>query len=188
MNKTKYMITRLLTLFGIFAFAKPAISQNIKSLYDFTVTDINGKVFEMSQLKGKKVMIVNVASKCGFTPQYKDLQELYLKYKDHNFVIIGFPANNFLSQEPGNDSTIKSFCSLNYGVTFPMMSKVSVKGSDTAPIFKWLQNKSENGVDNGTIYWNFYKFLIDENGKWVKSFGSTTKPMSEEIIKWIEGQ
>ena len=173
---------------GLFSFSKPVLSQSVQSFYDFTVKDIDGNKYDLSQLKGKKVLVVNVASKCGFTPQYKELQELYLKYKDKNFVIIGFPANNFLSQEPGNDSTIKSFCSLNYGVTFPMMSKISVKGDDTAPLFVWLQNKSENGVGDGTIRWNFYKFLIDEKGNWVRSFGSITKPMNEEICNWIEGK
>jgi glutathione peroxidase len=156
------------------------------NLHDFTVQTIDGKEFSMSELKGKKVMIVNVASKCGFTPQYAQLQALYEKYKDRNFVIIGFPANNFGKQEPGNNEEIKEFCTLNYGVTFPMMAKISATGDDIAPIYKWLTSKSENGIEDAPVKWNFQKFLIDENGNWVKSFPSKTTPMDEEITSWIE--
>lgn len=157
-----------------------------KSFYDFTVKTIDGKELPLSSLKGKKVLVVNVASKCGFTPQYAKLQELYTKYGKDNFVIIGFPANNFLHQEPGSNEEIKEFCTLNYGVTFPMMAKISVKGKDMAPLYQWLTQKSENGVQDAKVGWNFHKFLIDENGKWVASYGSSTDPLSKEIVEWIE--
>ena len=125
-------------------------------------------------------MIVNTASKCGFTPQYEGLEALYEKYKDH-LVIVGFPANNFNSQEPGTNTEIKEFCKKNYGVTFPMAAKISVKGDDIAPIYKWLCNKSENGVMDATITWNFNKFLLDENGNLITKFDSKVTPMSEEL-------
>jgi len=182
------MKANIIITMGIISLFSFAFKQTTKTLYDFKVTDIEGKEFDMSQLKGKKVMIVNTASECGFTPQYKELQELYTKYKDKNFVIVGFPANNFGGQEPGTNTEIKSFCTKNYGVTFPMMSKISVKGDDMAPIFKWLQLKSENGVGDGEVKWNFHKFLIDEKGNWISSIGSKTTPMSDEITKWIEGK
>lgn len=156
-----------------------------KSFYDFTVKTIDGKDLSLSTFKGKKVLVVNVASKCGFTPQYAKLQELYTKYGNDNFVIIGFPANNFLHQEPGSNEEIKQFCTLNYGVTFPMMAKISVKGKDIAPLYKWLTQKSENGVEDASVSWNFQKFLIDENGNWIASFSPNTDPLSEKIINKI---
>ena len=157
-----------------------------KSFYDFTVKTIDGKDLPLSTFKGKKILVVNVASKCGFTPQYAKLQELYEKYGKDNFVIIGFPANNFLHQEPGSNEEIKEFCTVNYGVTFPMMAKISVKGKDMAPLYQWLTQKKENGVEDAKVGWNFHKFLIDENGRWVASSGSTTDPLSEEIVSWIQ--
>lgn len=157
-----------------------------KSFYDFTVQTIDGKELPLSSFKGKKVLVVNVASKCGFTSQYAKLQELYSMYGKDDFVIIGFPANNFLHQEPGSNEEIKEFCTLNYGVTFPMMAKISVKGKDMAPLYKWLTQKSENGVQDAKVGWNFHKFLIDENGKWVASYGSSTDPLSKEIVEWIQ--
>jgi glutathione peroxidase len=162
--------------------------QNQKSFYDFTVTDINGKAFSMSSLKGYKVMIVNVASKCGYTPQYEELQKLYDRYKDNNFVIVAFPANNFGNQEPGTNAEIKEFCRVNYGVTFPMMQKISVKGEDQAPIYKWLTQKSENGVIDQEVTWNFQKYLIDENGKLAAVYLPKVSPLDENIITWIEQQ
>lgn len=156
-----------------------------KSFYDFTVKTIDGKDLSLSTFKGKKVLVVNVASKCGFTPQYAKLQELYTKYGNDNFVIIGFPANNFLHQEPGSNEEIKQFCTLNYGVTFPMMAKISVKGKDIAPLYKWLTQKSENGVEDASVSWNFQKFLIDENGNWIASFSPNIDPLSEKIISKI---
>lgn len=162
------------------------VSSQTKNFHDFTVKTIDGKDLSLSTFKGKKVLVVNVASKCGFTPQYAQLQELYDKYREKIFVIIGFPANNFLHQEPGTDEEIQQFCSLNYGVTFPMMAKISVKGSDIAPLYKWLTQKSENGKQNAGIKWNFQKFLIDENGNWVDMLWPVTSPLSEKITNWIE--
>ncbi|MDD3037048.1 glutathione peroxidase [Bacteroides sp.] len=157
-----------------------------KSFYDFTVKTIDGKEFPLSSLKGKKVLVVNVASKCGFTPQYAKLQELYEKYKDKNFVVIGFPANNFLWQEPGSNEEIAKFCSLNYNVTFPMMAKISVKGKDMAPLYQWLTQKKLNGKGDAPVQWNFQKFMIDENGGWVGFVSPKDSPLSEEIVTWIE--
>ena len=151
-----------------------------RSIYDFKVESLNGDTIDFAAFKGKKILIVNTASKCGFTPQYEGLQELYDKYKDH-LVIVGFPANNFFSQEPGSNETIEEFCKKNYGVSFPMAAKISVKGKDMAPIYQWLCNKSENGVMDSKVTWNFNKFLLDENGKLVAHFKSTVKPMSTEI-------
>lgn len=177
------MKTFILTL--IITMMATVINAQQKSFYDFTVKTIDGKDLPLSTFKGKKVLVVNVASKCGFTPQYAKLQELYTQYGNDNFVIIGFPANNFLHQEPGSDEEIKQFCTLNYGVTFPMMAKISVKGKDIAPLYQWLTQKSENGVEDAKVSWNFQKFLIDENGNWVASFSPTTDPMSEKIISLI---
>ena len=159
-----------------------------QSFYNFKVKDIDGKMFDFASLKGKKVMIINVASKCGFTPQYAELEELYKKYGSANFIIIGFPANNFGSQEPGSDSEIKTFCTSTYGVTFPMMAKISVKGDDMHPLYKWLTQKSENGVIDSPVLWNFQKFMIDEKGNLRVVFPSKTKPMSDEVINWIVGR
>lgn len=157
-----------------------------KSFHDFTVTAIDGTSFSLSSLKGKKVMVVNVASKCGLTPQYEQLQQLYDTYKDDNFVIIGFPANNFLEQEPGTNEEIVQFCKLNYGVTFPLMEKISVKGDDMAAVYGWLTRKSENGVQDAEVTWNFQKFLIDENGRWIKSFDPKTSPLDQAIVEWVK--
>jgi glutathione peroxidase len=158
-----------------------------KGFHGFTVKDIDGKDFKMSSLKGKKVMVVNVASKCGYTPQYEQLQELYEKFGGDNFEIIGFPANDFLKQEPGTNAEIKTFCSTNFGVTFKMMSKISVKGKDMAPIYHWLTEKDKNGVEDSSVKWNFQKYLIDEEGKLVKVIPPGTNPMDESIIAWIKG-
>lgn len=158
-----------------------------KSFYDFTVKSITGEDFALSSLKGKKVLVVNVASKCGHTPQYTQLQELYEKYGPDKFVVIGFPANNFLHQEPGTNEEIKEFCELNYGVTFPMMEKISVKGKDIHPLYKWLTEKSENGKENSKVTWNFQKYMIDENGNLIGHVTPKTSPTSKEIIDWIEG-
>ena len=134
----------------------------------------------INNLKGKKILIVNTASKCGYTPQYKELQELYDQYKE-KLVIVGFPANNFLWQEPGTNAEIKEFCTKNYGVSFPMAAKISVKGDDMAPLYKWLTQKSENGVLDAKVSWNFNKFLLDENGYLLAHFSSKVKPLSVEI-------
>ena len=155
------------------------------SLHNFTVKDINGDDFDLSQLKGKKVLVVNTASKCGLTPQYEVLEEVYQEYGGDHFVIIGFPANNFMGQEPGSDEEIKAFCQKNYGVSFPMMSKISVKGKDKHPVYQFLTKKENNGVEDAKVSWNFQKFMIDENGKYVASVSPQESPASEEIISWI---
>lgn len=156
-------------------------TQNVKNIYDFKVEALEGGTIDFSSFKGKKILIVNTASACGYTPQYKELQQLYDKYKE-KLVIVGFPANNFGGQEPGSNIDIKAFCEKNYGVSFPMAAKISVKGEDMAPIYKWLTSKAANGVLDADIRWNFNKFLIDENGKMVAYFPSKVTPMSEEIV------
>jgi glutathione peroxidase len=155
-----------------------------KTIYDFKVESLNGGEINFADYKGKKILIVNTASECGFTPQYEDLQKLSDEYKD-KLVIVGFPANNFGGQEPGSNAEIATFCTKNFGVTFPMAAKVSVKGDDIAPIFKYLTEKELNGVKNSSILWNFTKFLIDENGVLIDNFASTTKPTSESITKYL---
>jgi len=161
------------------------IAQETKSFYDFIVKDIDGNDFQFSQLKGKKVMVVNVASKCGYTKQYTRLQKVYETYKDDNFVIVAFPANNFLWQEPGTDAEIKTFCTLNYNVTFPIMSKISVKGSDKHPLYQWLTQKEMNGFENSKVKWNFQKYLISPEGKLEKVCSPSMVPDDPEIIDWI---
>lgn len=161
---------------------KPIEAQTI---YQFKVTDIEGKEFDFSTLKGKKIMIVNTASKCGLTPQYEKLEALYKSYKDKNFVIIGFPSNDFLSQEPGTDEEINAFCQKNYGVTFPMMSKISVKGKEMHPVYQFLTTKSLNGLEDNKVQWNFQKYLIDEKGILVKVIPPGTQPDAEEIVSWL---
>lgn len=156
------------------------------SIHSFVVTDLTGKQFDFSTLKSKKIMVVNTASKCGLTPQYEKLQKIYDKYKDHNFEIIGFPANNFLWQEPGSASDIQNFCSVNYGVTFPMMEKISVKGKNMHPIYEFLTKKSKNGVKDATVKWNFQKFLLNENGELEKVISPKTQPDDRSITAWIE--
>lgn len=168
----------LLLLFGIGGFAQS------KSFYDFKVKTLEGNDFDLSTLKGKKVMVVNTASKCGFTPQYKELEEVYQKYGDV-LVIIGFPANNFMHQEPGSATEIRTFCTDHYGVTFPLMEKISVKGDKMDPLYRWLTSKSENGVMDSEVKWNFQKYLIDEHGKLVDVVYSREKPDSDRILAWI---
>jgi glutathione peroxidase len=155
------------------------------SFHDFKVNTITGEVYDLAQLKGKKVLVVNTASKCGLTPQYAQLQELFETYGGENFTIIGFPANNFMNQEPGSNEEIAEFCETNYGVSFQMMEKISVKGDDIHPLYSWLTNKSENGVLDASVSWNFQKFLIDENGKLVDSISPRKSPTSSEIVDWI---
>ncbi len=159
-----------------------------KNIYEFSVTDLYGDTFDFSSLKGKKIMVVNTASECGLTPQYKDLQKLYDTYKDKNFVIIGFPANNFGKQEPGSDQEIATFCKENYGVTFPMMSKISVKGNDMHSVYKFLTKKELNGLQDSEVAWNFQKYLLDEKGELVKVIAPKTLPTEANIIEWIVGE
>lgn len=158
-----------------------------KTFYDFTVKTIDGDDFSLSSLKGKKVLVVNTASKCGYTPQYEDLQKLFETYGGDKFTVIGFPANNFMKQEPGTNAEIKEFCTSRFSVTFPMMSKISVKGDDIDPLYKWLTEKAENGVMDAPVKWNFQKFMIDENGRLVDMAPSSENPMSEKIVNWIKG-
>lgn len=152
----------------------------MKSFYDFELKDITGKSVKLEAYKGKTVLVVNVASQCGYTPQYEGLQALYSKYKDQGFVILGFPANNFGSQEPGSDEEIKTFCSTKYNVTFPMFSKISVKGGDQHPLYQALT------AEGGQVSWNFNKFLIDRNGKLVKRYDSNVEPESSTLTEAIE--
>lgn len=179
---------RQLLLFStILAFALSGAAQS-KSIFDFQVTDITGKSFDLAQLKGKKVMIVNTASKCGLTPQYEGLEALYQKHKDNDFVVIGFPANNFKNQEPGTNDEIAAFCKKNYGVTFPMMAKISVKGKDQHELYQWLTQKKHNGVKDSKVKWNFQKYLINPDGSLAHVISPRTKPQSDKIVQWIEDQ
>jgi len=179
-------MNRLSLVFSMLMFTGAAFSQ-ATNFYDFKVKTLEGGTFDFSSLKGKKVMIVNVASKCGNTPQYKDLEDLYVKNQG-NLVIVGFPANNFGSQEPGTASEIRQFCTENYGVTFPLMQKISVKGNDMAPIYKWLTSKKENGVMDSEVKWNFQKYLIDENGKLVQVLDPKEKPTSDKVMMWLSSK
>ncbi len=173
----------LITLF--FFTSISIVNAQTQKLYDFKVKDINGKDFDLSGLKGKKVLVVNTASKCGNTPQYAALEGLYKKFGPEKFVIIGFPANNFMRQEPGTNAEIKEFCTKNYGVSFPMMEKISVKGEDCAPLYKWLTSKELNGKEDYVVGWNFSKFLIDENGNVAGHVAPATKPDCDEIVSWL---
>jgi len=183
----------LLTILFALAISFSGYAQNDKKMenknfHAFIVEDINGSKFDLSTLKGKKVLVVNTASKCGFTPQYEGLQELYEKYGNEEFTVIGFPANNFANQEPGSDEEIKQFCKKNYGVTFPMMSKISVKGDDQHPVYQWLTMAKYNGKMDSKVKWNFQKYLINENGELVDVHYSKVKPISSKILSWIEGK
>ena len=162
----------------------PAVTK--ENIYQFKVEDLSGKVFDFASLKGKKIMIVNTASKCGNTPQYKGLEATYKEYKDKGFVIVGFPANNFASQEPGTNEEIATFCQMNYGVTFPMMDKVSVKGDDMAAIYQFLTQKSKNGLQDSKVEWNFQKYLINEKGELDKVISPRTLVTDPEVIDWIK--
>ena len=181
------MKTNKLSLLFLFMTISVAASAQASGFYDFKVKTLEGGDFDFSSLKGKKVMIVNTASKCGYTPQYKDLEEVYEKYQD-NLVIIGFPANNFLSQEPGSASEIRKFCTENYGVTFPMMEKISVKGDDMHPLYRWLTSKDKNGLMDSEVKWNFQKYLIDENGKLVDVVNPKDKVTSDKVTAWISSK
>lgn len=159
-----------------------------KSFYDFKATSIDGKPVNLADYRGKKLLVVNVASKCGYTPQYSDLEALYEKYKGRNFTIIAFPANNFMGQEPGTNEEIREFCTSKYNVTFPMMSKISVKGKDIDPLYKWLTSKEENGVMDAPVKWNFQKFMISEDGTLVGMIAPGDKPFDQRIVDWIEAR
>jgi glutathione peroxidase len=178
------------TVFAVALFSRASgatdSGEKMNSIYDFTLKDIDHKEVNLGQYRGKVVLVVNVASRCGFTPQYEGLQKVYLKYKDRGFVILGFPANNFMSQEPGTDEEIKTFCSAKYNVTFPIFSKISVKGDDIHPLYKFLTSKETDPDFGGDIKWNFSKFLFDKSGKIVARFEPAVKPESDPMIQAIE--
>jgi glutathione peroxidase len=173
----------LTLLLASVSFAAPSFAGG--SVYNFTLPSIDGEPTSLSSYKGKVILLVNVASRCGFTPQYSALESLYEKYKDQGFVILGFPANNFSGQEPGTNAEIKTFCRLKYNVSFPMFAKVSVKGADTAPLYQYLTQQA-NPTVAGDIKWNFTKFLVDRQGKVVARFESPVKPDSPEVVKAVE--
>jgi glutathione peroxidase-family protein len=184
----------LMLVFSFFITACEQKPSNKKSeanmennFYSFTMNDIDGEAVSLSQYQGKVILVVNVASKCGFTKQYSGLEQLYEKYKDEGFTILGFPANNFLRQEPGTDSEIKSFCTTKYNVTFPMFSKISVKGKNIHPLYEYLTSPEENGEFGKPIKWNFNKFLIGKDGETINRFPSKTVPMDAQIIEALEG-
>lgn len=181
-------ILSIVTAFSIFNFSGLLAEQTktVKSIYDFTVQDIDGNEVSLAEYRGKVLLIVNVASKCGFTPQYEGLQKLYNEYQDQGFVVLGFPANNFKNQEPGTNQEIKEFCSVNYGVTFPIFTKISVKGDDIHPLYQYLTSKDTNPEFAGDISWNFNKFLLDPSGKVIARFESKDKPESEIVLSAIE--
>ncbi|MCS6819041.1 MAG: glutathione peroxidase [Chitinophagales bacterium] len=179
------MISTLASLLG-FSKKHPPLNPPVQSVHEFTMKTIDGKELSLSTFKGKVLLIVNVASKCGLTPQYKEIEALYRKYKDKGLVVLGFPANNFLGQEPGTDKEIKEFCTTKYDVTFPMFSKISVKGKDQHPLYQYLTQKSNNGVIDADVKWNFQKFLVDKNGKVITSFSPQTSVNDESVIREIE--
>lgn len=187
MIKSILILATLFFSFILFSFFKKKGAPS-SSIHSFKVNAIDGQTFDFSSLKGKKVLVVNTASKCGFTPQFEQLQALYEKYKDKNFIIIGFPCNQFGNQDPGTGDEIKAFCTKNYGVTFPMMEKIDVKGEYAAEIYKWLTSMEKNGVENSSVKWNFQKYMIDENGYLVGHVPSYKKPDCSKIVNWIEGK
>lgn len=175
-------------IMGIFSFLlsrNNVLEAQIQSIYDFKVTALDGSTIDFSAFKGKKILIVNTASKCGFTPQYEALEKLYKQYKD-KLVVIGFPANNFMFQEPGSNQEIQSFCQRNYGVSFPMAAKISVKGKQMHPIYTFLTQKKHNGYSDNSVKWNFQKYLLNEKGQLVAVYSPNTDPLSEEIINAIK--
>ena len=175
-------------LFVLFLFVIVTMqAQTKQSIHQFKVKDLNGNTFDFATLKGKKILVVNTASKCGYTPQYEQLEAIYKKYKGENFVIVGFPANNFLWQEPGTNAEIATFCQKNYGVTFPMMSKISVKGSEIHEVYAFLTQKKLNGVLDSKVQWNFQKYLLNENGELVQMYLSGVEPTDAKIVNWIKG-
>jgi glutathione peroxidase len=180
----KGSVRTILVLGLVMLMVGSAVAANI---YDFTLPSIDGKPMPLAEFKGKVVLVVNVASRCGYTPQYSALESLYEKYKDQGFVIVGFPANNFGAQEPGTNEEIKTFCSRKYNVTFPMYSKVSVKGGDQTPLYQYLTKQTGSGIA-GDIKWNFTKFLVDRNGNVVERFESAVTPDSKEIVSAVEKQ
>ena len=181
------MVVSLIMLITVGIYFSPADQpKGISPLYNFTVTDIDGNDVTLSEYRGKVLLIVNVASRCGYTPQYEGLQKIFEEYREMGLLVLGFPANNFGNQEPGSDEEIKEFCSLNYGVSFPMFSKISVKGADIHPLYQYLTSEESNPKFAGEISWNFNKFLVDPSGKLIARFDSKDKPESDEVVQAIE--
>ena len=181
------MVVSLIMLITVGIYFSPADQpKGISPLYNFTVTDIDGNDVTLSEYRGKVLLIVNVASRCGYTLQYKGLQKIFEEYREMGLLVLGFPANNFGNQEPGSDGEIKEFCSLNYGVSFPMFSKISVKGADIHPLYQYLTSEETNPKFAGEISWNFNKFLVDPSGKIIARFDSKDKPESNEVVQAIE--
>ncbi|SHE31542.1 glutathione peroxidase [Mariniphaga anaerophila] len=175
----KYIVLAVLLVFG----AVHATGQ--KNLYDFSARTISGERFDFSTLKGKKVLIVNTATECSLSYQFKKLQKLYEEYGGDDFEIVAFPCNDFGSQEPGTNEQVKEYCTKKYQVSFLLMEKISIKGENMHPIYKWLTSKEENGVLNARVNWNFHKFLIDKNGQVVESVSSITSPGNRKIVAWL---
>lgn len=163
-------------------------TQPMTSFYDLQAETLEGEPFSFSELRGKRVLVVNTASKCGYTPQYEPLEELHKRYADQGLVILGFPCNQFGRQEPGSATDIREFCTRNYGVSFQMMSKVDVKGDEQHPVYAWLTQKELNGVGNHSVRWNFHKFLINEKGELVAALGSGADPLGDEVVAFVEGR
>jgi len=185
MNSPKLVL--LMGLFSMLMSCNTTIAQPVQSPVDFyslSAMTIDGQLMDFSSLKGKRVLIVNTASKCGFTPQYRELQTLWENAKDKNFVILGFPCNQFGNQEAGDDQSIADFCEKNYGVTFQMMAKVKVKGDKQHPVYTWLTSKSENGAKSSQVLWNFHKFLVDDQGRWLGNYGSKTSPLDVDLTSF----
>lgn len=181
----------ILSLFGCFKGVKTpgsGAARPSSSFHALSAVDIHGQSFAFSQLMGHKVIVVNTASECGYTPQYQQLQELYGSYQEKGLIIVGFPCNQFGGQEPGTAEQIESFCQKNYGVTFPLMAKVDVKGKEQHPVYRWLTSRSENGAMDTEVKWNFHKFLIDEDGRLVMSLESGVSPLDERVLAWLEGR
>jgi len=174
-------------MFCFFCNSQSNSNFNKQSFYDHKAEMINGEFLDFSSLKGKKVLIVNTASYCGLTSQYKDLESLYKKYKDSGFEILAFPSNNFGKQEPGTNTEIATFCETNYSTSFIVMSKIEVKGKNIHPVYRWLTKKELNGVKSSSVKWNFQKYLIDENGNLIEYYNPYTSPKSKKITNWIEG-
>jgi glutathione peroxidase len=185
MSKLFLLLIAIAVLAIIYSFYLKA-GKPTSSIHQFKSKSIDGELIDFALFKGKKILIVNTASKCGFTPQFKALEELFITYKDKNFVVVGFPCNQFGSQDPGTGVEIKEFCTRNYGVTFLMMEKINVKGDSISEIYKWLTSKKENGVMSSSVKWNFQKYMIDENGFLVDYVFSFKSPTCSKIVSWIE--
>jgi glutathione peroxidase len=191
MITTVLFMLNILNIFGsnsgdVEKYERSKAQNSEKTVYRFTMDDINGNPVSLSTFKGKVLVIVNVASKCGLTPQYKEIQKFYEDYKDKGVVVLGFPANNFLGQEPGSNEQIREFCEKEYAVTFPMFSKISVKGKDISPLYKFLTDKEENGVMDASVKWNFQKFIIDKQGRMVTFFEPRTHVNEEKFLEVID--